>query len=107
VKLKQTCTTVLVEEALREALLRYDFLNYAMLVKKTGRSINQVSAACHHLRKYGAIDVVIDNGVAWWQALEEDKDRRSFKKVELTPESKPRKRRKTKCKPVKEFSNYG
>lgn len=90
-------TTKLVMEALRAS---DDFMNYRMLTAATKRNYNQVSAACFHLRKRGAIDLVIEtDGVGWWYALPAESDTRSRIVDERVPESKPRKMRKTRRKP--------
>ena len=74
-KLKQPTTTSLVLEALRGS---GDFADYAMLVALTGRTKDQLIATCHDLRRYRAIDVVINpDGHAWWFALPAEEDRRS------------------------------
>jgi hypothetical protein len=57
-----------------QALLntQQDFMNVAQLVKATGSNFNQVSAALFSLRKFQAVDVVIENdGVGWWFATPE------------------------------------
>ena len=83
--------TSLVLEALRA---RDNFMGYADLRRATGLSANQVSAACYDLRKYRAIDVVVEaDGQPWWFALPPESDQRYRPPAERTPESKPRRRR--------------
>lgn len=94
--------TCLVEEALRGC---DDFMDKQMLMKATGGSTNQVSAACHKLGEYGVIGVVINpDGKGWWYARPPEDDRRAFVRSERVPEQKPRKprrkRAKTTFKPV-------
>lgn len=94
-KYKEPTTTALVLHALIDEASdpAGGFLNYTMLMQRTGRSFNQVSAACFHLRKRHAIDLIIQAGEAWWYETTVQDDR-SFKLEERTPESKPRKRMK-------------
>lgn len=83
-----TCTS-LVLEALR---MRDNFMDYADLVETTGCTPNQVSAACYDLRKYRAVDVVVEkDGKPWWFAFPPESDTRYRPPAERTPESKPRK----------------
>ncbi len=90
-KLKETSKTCLVFAALKA---HDDFMNYAMLMKETGISYNQVTAATHHLRKRRAIDCVVNpDGVAWWYPTPEY-DNRTRHVDERAPELKPRKQRK-------------
>lgn len=73
-RIKQTTTTTLVMEALISA---DDLLSTSMLVERTRRSRNQVSAACYWLWKARAIDVVVNpDGTPWWFALPAIEDRR-------------------------------
>ena len=56
---------------------------------------NQISAALHDLRKYEAVDVVIEpDGTGWWFTNPSHMDRRSRVVLERTPESQPRRRRR-------------
>lgn len=88
---KEPTTTSLVSEALKSA---DDFMSYQMLVDRTGRSLNQVVAALHHLRKHHAVDVVVNpDGRGWWYALPDSEDTRSRNVDMRAPESKPRKPR--------------
>lgn len=73
-KIKETSTTTLVLDALRQA---DDFMDRRMLMAATGRSDNQVSAALFHLRKVKVVDVVVNpDGQGWWFALPPDGDTR-------------------------------
>lgn len=53
-----------------EALIANDdFTNATMLQKLTGLSRDRICAAVAHLRKYRAVDVIIQpDGVGWWFA---------------------------------------
>lgn len=85
-------TTTLVTEALRKA---DDFMTYEMLMAVTGRSYNQITAACYHLRNYHVVDVIIDpKGRGWWFIQPENEDQRSRTVEERVPESAPRRKRK-------------
>jgi hypothetical protein len=96
-KHKETTTTTLVLEALRNT---DDFMSYVMLAKATGRSINQVSAACFFMRQHRAVDAIIGaDGMGWWFALPPESDTRHGVLVERTPEAKPRRRRRVAPKP--------
>ena len=102
---KEPCSTKLVLDALRGC---DDFLNYRMLEKITDRSVNQVSAACFHLRKRHAIDCIIEpDGVAWWYALPPESDDRSVIRTERTPEVNPRKRRTKKQREAEQAALRG
>lgn len=91
-KLKEATCTTRVLEALRS---RDDFTDSLLLRSLTGCSLNQISAACTHLRKYRVIDVVIEpDGRAWWFALPPESDARQYHVDERTPESAPRKKRR-------------
>ncbi len=83
----QVTTTTLVEEAFRET---DDFLTAADLIQRTGRSMNQVSAALFHLRKHRAIDVMPVEGRLYWYATPTE-DTRSRRIAEYTPAPKKRK----------------
>lgn len=92
----QPTWTSLVVAALRD---RDDFLNYRMLRDATGGSMNQISAACHSLRKLRVVDAIIEpDGRAWWYLLPPEEDQRQRIVEERVPESKPRKPRKPKAK---------
>ena len=63
-----------------------DFRNCTMIREATGANQGQVSAACHHLRRRRAIDVIIDkDGVGWWYPTPET-DNRTYTVVERMPE---------------------
>lgn len=92
-KIKVTTATILVEELLRrDARL---FLTGKMVRERLPQlSGNQVSAALYHLKKYGVADFVVEADQSlWWFALDKACDRRTRVVVELTPESKKRRRR--------------
>lgn len=90
-KRKDPTWTSLVLGALRK---QDDFMDNAMLRAITGGNSNQVSAALIHLRKFRAVDVVVNpDGRGWWFALPPAQDARSTVHGERTPESKPRKPR--------------
>jgi len=86
---KRPTWTHLVEEHLRTA---DDFLPTEALVKATGGSINQVTAALHHLQKYRVIDCVTSPDGLHWFFRGEDSRCRSLE--ERTPEDKSRKPRR-------------
>jgi hypothetical protein len=80
-KIKQTTTTSLVLDALREA---DDFMSSRMLMAKTKRTYSQVTAACFWLRKARCIDVVVNpDGQAWWFALPPESDQRHYEVHEV------------------------
>jgi hypothetical protein len=89
----QIPTTVgLVEEALQER--GEEFTSLPMLVKITGRSSAQVSAALHHLRVHRAVDVVVEkDGTGWWFATP-DFDNRLRKNQGYTEHKKPNRKSK-------------
>lgn len=89
---KQPTHTHLVLEALTH--WPAEFATLAELVRVTGSSRNQVSAALHHLRARYAVDVVIDSGTGYWFATP-DLDNRSRSHEERKPEAKPRRTRRT------------
>lgn len=90
-KQKEATTTFLVEKELRSA---DDFMSTAMLIRATNRNANQISAALHHLRNKGVVDVVVQpDGRGWWFALSAFEDKRTKTYEERTMESKPRRRR--------------
>lgn len=97
--LKQPTITSLVLEALR---VQDDFMSNIMLMRFTGSSADQVSAATHHLRKRHAIDCVIEpDGRAWWYALPPESDNRAFHVDERAPETRPRRRKRKVTQEVK------
>ena len=85
-------TASLVEEALQER--GEDFMSLPMLVKITGRSSSQVSAALHHLRVHRAVDVVIEkDGTCWWFPTLH-LDTRHHKNQSYTEHTKPNRKSK-------------
>lgn len=93
---KEPTVTSLVLEVL---IASDDFMDFRMLRRATGQSLNSVNAACHHLRKRHAIDVIIDpHGVGWWYATPESDDR-SYARKAKAPEVSPRRPRKTSKRP--------
>src|SRR5712691_9876984 len=62
-KLKRPTCTRLVLEALRG---RDDFMTQRMLRDETSCNTNQVSAACHGLRRVRAADVIVQPDSAAW-----------------------------------------
>ena len=73
-KMKRPTATTLITNYLRASS---DFANYEMLRRATGLHINQVTAACFHLRAHRVLDCVVEpDGVAWWFALPPDHDDR-------------------------------
>lgn len=71
---RQTTTTTLVTNLLRAV---DDFVAFNQLVRMTGRNVNQVSAALHHLKQHKVVDCVIHpNGQLWWFALPPHDDNR-------------------------------
>lgn len=85
---KETTTSTRVEETLEAA---DDFMTAAMLSKKTGRSVHDVTSALIHLRNYKAAECVEQDRRLWW-FLTPKTDTRSKKVHERTPETKPRKK---------------
>ena len=73
-KIKQTCTTKLVLEALRT---RDDFVTGQELVALTGRSTSQVWAALIHLLRSHCIGVEVQGDRRYWYALPPEEDQRS------------------------------
>src|SRR5712691_1892798 len=73
-KLKRPTCTRLVLEALRGG---DDFMTQRMLRDETSCTTNQVSAACHGLRRGRAADVIVQpDSSAWWFALPPEGDTR-------------------------------
>lgn len=95
-KHKLTTYTFLILEYLKKV---DDFRTYADLMTAVNDArpdvvINDISAACFHLKKHKAIDSVVDHrGTVFWFATPETDDR-SRTIDERTPESKPRNRRR-------------
>lgn len=70
-----------------------DFMTTQQLMEATGSAYNQCTAALFHLRRRGAVDVVVEaDGRGWWFATPGDDDRTRIIE-ERTPEDKPRRRR--------------
>lgn len=95
-KIKQMTYTYLVLECLKE---RNDYVSYEDIynyVRETRYEVafSHISAACFHLKKHKAVDLVIDSdGKVFWYLTPETDDR--AKTIdERVPESKPRKRKK-------------
>lgn len=72
-----------------------DFRTLRQLIRECGLSCNRVSAALHHLRARRAVDVMDVEGQLWWFATP-DTDNRSSTVDERTPETHPRRPRRTK-----------
>lgn len=93
--IRHPTATTLVLAALRA---RDDFMSQRQLREALpGVTANQISAALYSLRKYRAIDVVVEpDGEGWWYALPEVDDKR----VRVVPEIKDgiRRNRKPKAK---------
>lgn len=89
-------TTSLVVEAMDKA---DDFLTAATLMTLTGRAANQVTAALHHLRKCGRVASLEEGGHLFWYSTP-DSDRRVWQLDEITPERKPRCRRRATVVPL-------
>lgn len=88
-KIRQTCSTTLVLEALRRA---NDFMTQHQLCLATQRSANQVSAAVIHLLAKRCVGVVIQGKERHWYALPPEDDARLFTREEYSPHVKPRRR---------------
>jgi Na+-translocating ferredoxin:NAD+ oxidoreductase RnfC subunit len=83
--------TSLVTEQLRS---RDDFMSTAMLQEATKGTVNQISAACFHLRAHRVIDVVVNpDGKAWWYALPKESDDRLWSRTEIAAEIRKRTRK--------------
>lgn len=75
-KITQPTTTTLVLEVLRSV---DDFMDYSALCAATGRTRDQVSAACCVLLRYTAVDRVTDvSGKLLYFALPKESDKRSY-----------------------------
>lgn len=71
-----------------------DFMTTQQLVEATGSAYNQCTAALHHLRRRGAVDVVVEaDGRGWWFATPSGDDRTRILE-ERAPEDKPRRSRR-------------
>lgn len=84
-KIKQTCTTKLVLEALRA---RDDFVTAQELVALTGRAAPQVWAALIHLLRAHCIGVEVQGNKRYWYALPPEEDQRSREHEEYTLHTK-------------------
>jgi len=68
-----------------------DFASPRMLQAATSGSDRQVMAALRHLRKFRAVDVVVEvDGTGWWFALPPEGDARTKKFDLRAPERRPR-----------------
>lgn len=86
----ETCTSK-IERVLREA---DDFLTVAMIMERSGCSMNQASATLHHFFLKRVAAFVADANGTWWFAMPPEDDRRLRHVDERTPEKKPRKRKR-------------
>lgn len=93
-KLKEPTSTSIVEETLRTL---DDFVTAPQLRDLTGLDTCHLSASLCHLRKYSAADCIDADGQLYWYATP-DTDVRTKVLLERTPESKPRRTRRTKKK---------
>lgn len=91
-KLKQTTSTTIVEGYLTKA---NDYVTAAQVRAHTHLDANHVSAALYHLKKFRAAECFESGGTLWWFATPQT-DTRTKTITERTPESKPRRSRKTK-----------
>lgn len=85
---KRPTWTHLTLEALRVA---DDFMSLEQLRAATGASMNQQTAALHHLQKVGAVEAVDAGGHPFWFFT--GIDRRTFALEERTPEEPGTRRR--------------
>jgi len=95
-KIRQPTTTSLVLEALRAT---QEFMSIDMLRRMTERyNVGDVQAALHHLRKYHAVDVVVEkDGTGWWFAT--GYDSRRYAQQAIVPDiHRQRHSRKAKAK---------
>lgn len=95
-RLKKTTNTTLVLEALIRA---DDFLTSKMLSDSIGITPGSVNVAVHSLQSFKAVECVEGNGKLWWFATPEN-DTRTKHIHERTPESRPRRPKKTKLAPM-------
>lgn len=85
-----------------------DMLTAQQLCELTGGSINQISAALHHLQKVEAVECVEGNGKLWWFLT--GKDRRTFTTDARIPEEPGTRKRagtKRRRKPEIEGGSHG
>jgi hypothetical protein len=98
-KYKQPTWTTLTLELLKG---RDDLMTVRQVAKEIGATLDQARASLIHLRKYRAVEVVVEpDGTAWWLATPEN-DNRCKHLDERTPEDRPRCRRCYTRKPKKE-----
>lgn len=90
-RLKQPTVTSLVEELLRQA---DTFMTQRQVEAALGLDHFHASAALCHLRKYKVVDRLESGGEVWWFALPPELDTRCWRRLERTPETKPRRPRK-------------
>lgn len=95
-KYTKVTSTSLVNEALIKA---DDFVTGRQLQDTLMLDTNHVSAALYHLRKYKAAECMEVAGTLYWFATPQN-DTRSKIVEERTPESRPRKPRKSKFWPL-------
>jgi hypothetical protein len=89
---KQPTWTSLVLDQLERYTMQGEFRTMPQIAEELRAERNQISAALSLMRKYSAVDVVIQDGEGWWFATSKDDTRTKHISVR-TPESKPRKRR--------------
>lgn len=85
--------TSLVEQALIEA---DDFMSLDQIEMAIGASLNQATAALHHLQHHRAVDAVEGGGRLWWFATPAD-DNRLRKVHERVPEEPGTRKRRRKA----------
>ena len=91
-RIKQTCTTKLVLDALRA---RDDFVTGQELVALTGRATSQVWAALIHLLRSHCVGVEVQGNKRYWYALPPEEDRRLCEREEYALHTKrPQQRRR-------------
>lgn len=91
-RLKQVTYTTQVFEWLTK---QNDFATHHQVQSALGITRPQALASLVHLRKYKAVDCIVEpDGVSWWFATPEA-DSRTKVLVERTPEAKPRRTRRT------------
>lgn len=95
-RIKQTCTTKLVLEALRA---RNDFATGQELVTLTRRSNSQVWAALTHLLHSHCVGVEVQGNKRYWYTLPPEEDQRLYKREEYTLHTKRPQQRRRKVTP--------
>lgn len=96
-KTSEETVTSKVEDALRIATAKGEFLNLPMLVQVTGESYGNILRSLLHLKNHKVVFVVINaDGVGWWAASppEQDTRIRSYRKRAIEPEGNRLKRKK-------------